>query len=308
MSIERPEIPDVARGGDATSPTMVTPNLLRSWPLPEPTGTKYSRGQCLVIGGDRSTPGAAMLAGQAALRVGSGRLTLAVAASIAPHVAVAVPESGTTDLPDDDAGAVTGDGAGAVLERDLGRSDAVLLGPGISSAEGAERLLAETIDALGDEVPLVLDAFGATVLAQMSKTRLDALRGRLVLTPNQGELAYLVEADELGDDDVLDATADAAARYDAAVGCANWVVSDGAVWQMTTGDTGLGTSGSGDVMAGAVAGLLSRGAGLAQALVWGKHVHAAAGDVLAAEHGRVGFLAGEIPPRLPMALATLRGD
>ena len=98
MSIERPEIPDVARGGDATSPTTVTPSLLRSWPLPEPTGTKYSRGQCLVIGGDRSTPGAAMLAGQAALRVGSGRLTLAVAASIAPHVAVAVPESGTIDL------------------------------------------------------------------------------------------------------------------------------------------------------------------------------------------------------------------
>ena len=195
-----------------------------------------------------------------------------------------------------------------MLEHDLGRSDAVLLGPGISSPEGAERLLAETIDALGDDVPLVLDAFGATVLTQMSKTRLDALRGRLVLTPNQGELAYLVEADELGDDDVLDATADAAARYDAAVGCANWVVSDGAVWQMTTGDTGLGTSGSGDVMAGAVAGLLSRGAGLAQGLVWGKHVHAAAGDVLAAEHGRVGFLAGEIPPRLPMALATLRGD
>ena len=50
MSIERPEIPDVARGGDATSPTTVTPNLLRSWPLPEPTGTKYSRGQRLVIG------------------------------------------------------------------------------------------------------------------------------------------------------------------------------------------------------------------------------------------------------------------
>ena len=64
MSIERGEIPDVARGGDATSPTTVTPNLLRSWPLPEPTGTKYSRGQRLVIGGDRSTPGAAMLSGQ----------------------------------------------------------------------------------------------------------------------------------------------------------------------------------------------------------------------------------------------------
>lgn len=227
--VDRPRIPTEAAGGDAASPTVVTPNLLRSWPLPEPTGTKYSRGQSLVIGGDRATPGAAMLAGLAALRVGSGRLTLAVAQSIAAQVAVAVPECGTLDLLDDAAGAVTGQGAADALSSDLDRSDAVLLGPGLGSPDGAERLLAETIDALGDDVPVVLDAFGATVLAQLDAPRRKRLQGRLVLTPNQGELRYLVDADELDDDAVLEASLEASQRFGAVVGCANWVVQDDAV-------------------------------------------------------------------------------
>ena len=301
-------IPEDARGGTGQSPTQVTPNLLRAWPLPEPTGTKYSRGQSLVIGGDRATPGAAMLAGQAALRVGSGRLSIAVAESVAAQVAVAVPESGVEALAENAGGCVSGEGAGEALSHALERADAVLLGPGLGSPHGAETLLGQVVDALPDTLPVVLDAFGATVLANLSDERLARLRGRLVLTPNQGELPYLLGVDDVDDADLLEATAQVAERFDAAVGCANWVVSAGRVWEMTTGDTGLGTSGSGDVMAGAVVGLLSRGAGLAQAVTWGKHVHAAAGDALAAEYGRVGFLAGEIPPRLPRALAMLRGD
>lgn len=310
------EIPEAARGGSKERPTQVTPNLLRAWPLPEPSGTKYSRGQSTVVGGDRATPGAAMLAGQAALRVGAGRLSLAVAASVAPHVAVAVPECGTVELDDDAAGQVTGDGAGEALAHDVGRSDAVLVGPGLGSAAGAARLLGEIVDVLPEDapdLPLVLDAYGATVLAQLGEERVARLRGRLVLTPNQGELPYLLGkggsgSTEIDDDEVLDATMRVARRFDAVVGCANWVVEGDAVWQMTTGDTGLGTSGSGDVTAGAVVGLLSRGAGLAQALCWGKYLHASAGDALAAEFGRVGFLASEIPPRLPRALGSLRGD
>ena len=74
------------------------------------------------------------------------------------------------------------------------------------------------------------------------------------------------------------------------------------------GDTGLGTSGSGDVVAGAVAGLLARGAEPVQATVWAKHVHAAAGDVLAARWGRVGYLATEMLPELPLVLRSLGGD
>lgn len=302
------ELPAEVEGGSPESPRLVTPSLLRTWPLPEPDGTKYSRGLALVVGGSCSTPGGAMLAGTSALRMGAGRLHLATATGIAAQVAVAVPECGTTGLPQDDDGAITGEGAGALLEKELSRADAVLLGPGLSDVEGAARLLHEVVGSLPEDTPIVLDAFAATTLPDVPPQVSRRLQGRLVLTPNFGELARLVERDALSEEDVVEAAVTVAQRFGAVVGCGTWIAAHGEVWQVTTGDTGLGTSGSGDVVAGAVVGLLSRGAGLAQSLVWAKHVHAAAGDVLASRFGRVGFLASEIPPELPLVLGSLRGD
>jgi hydroxyethylthiazole kinase-like uncharacterized protein yjeF len=306
-------IPAGVVGGPLGSPRLVTPALLRSWPLPEPDGTKYSRGLALVVGGSCSTPGGGMLAGTSALRMGAGRLHIGTAQAVAMQVAVALPECGTTGLPHDDAGSVTGEQAGALLEKELSRADAVLLGPGLSDAEGAARLLEEVIGVLPEDTPVVLDAFGATTLPDVPAQAVQRLGGRLLLTPNSGELARLVGRETLGDGDegdeqVAEAALAVARRFGAVVASNSWIVTSDATWQVTTGDTGLGTSGSGDVVAGATLGLLSRGAGLVQALVWAKYVHAAAGDVLAARLGRVGYLASEIPPQLPLVLGSLRGD
>src|SRR5688500_12236066 len=98
-------------GGSPASPRVVTADLLRSWPLPEPAGTKYARGQVLVVGGSCATPGAAVLAGTAALRMGAGRLTVAPAAGVAAQLAVALPVCGTLPLPQDEQGSVTGERA-----------------------------------------------------------------------------------------------------------------------------------------------------------------------------------------------------
>lgn len=299
-------IPDEVAGGDAERPTLITPALLRRWPLPEPGGTKYARGQLLVIGGARSTPGAPMLCGLAALRMGAGRLSLAVAESVAPQVAVAIPECAAIGLPEDESGSISGEGIADRLGSELERADAVVLGPGLGSVEGARRLLEHVVEALPEGVPVVLDSYGATILPGLPDAMRHRLHGRLVLTPNTGELARLLDRDDVDDD--CAATAECAKRLDAAVACNAWVARGDGLWRVTTGDTGLGTSGSGDVMAGAVAGLLSRGAGLVQALVWGKHVHAAAGDALAARLGRVGYLAREICAELPTILGGLRGD
>lgn len=301
-------IPAAAGGGSPQAPRLVTPQLLRDWPLPEPTGSKYSRGQVLVVGGAATTPGAAILAGTSALRMGAGRLTLAVARSIAPYVAVAVPECGTVPLPDDEAGSVTGEGAAELLETELSRADAVLIGPGLDDPEGSARLVSRVLPLVPAEVTVVLDAFGLTVLPEVADRHVEPLHGRLICTPNTGELARLVGADDLDDDAVLESAGEVARRYGAVVACDSWVCDSERVWQITTGDTGLGTSGSGDVVAGAAAGLASRGAGTTQALIWAKHVHAAAGDDLAARYGRVGFLAGELVHQLPVVLRSLRGD
>src|SRR5215218_7630336 len=96
ISTSRPSGPDPPSTRERSmrpAEQILTPAALRDWPLPMPGGDKSSRGRVLVIGGARTTPGAAMLAGLAALRVGAGVLTLAVAESVAGPVAAAIPEA-----------------------------------------------------------------------------------------------------------------------------------------------------------------------------------------------------------------------
>lgn len=90
------------------------------------------------------------------------------------------------------------------------------------------------------------------------------------------------------------------------VSCRGWIADpQGALWQVATGHSGLGTSGSGDVLAGAVVGLLARGAEPAQAACWATHIHAAAGDRLSARIGPLGFLARELVDELPVVITEL---
>lgn len=280
----------------AAAPTPVTTALLGEWALPQPSGAKRSRGSVLVIGGSPSTPGAAMLAGVAALRVGAGVLGLAVADSRAAAVAAALPEASVTGVAALDAAG--GDAGLADLGTVLEGHDVLLAGPGLDEPDGAARVLEAVA---GTDTPLVLDAFVLGVLAS-SPVR-DRVAGRAVLTPNSAEAAFLLdcERDDLGDD--VDVAADVARRYGCVVTFSGAVAApDGRRWTVPVGHPGLGTSGSGDVLAGAVAGLLARGADAAQAACWGTFLHSSAGDRLAARVGRLGFLARELADELPLLL------
>ncbi|WP_454049501.1 NAD(P)H-hydrate dehydratase [Cellulomonas sp. Marseille-Q8402] len=287
---------------------VLTPALLRGWPLPPREGTKDARGGVLVIGGARRTPGAVALAGLSALRIGAGRLTLAVAESVAPALAVATPEAGVLGLPETPDGSPTGEPP-AHLADELGRADAVVLGPGLDEPEGAAALLRVVLAALadaGDDGPaLLLDAFALGVLPGLGD---DAVlpAGRTVLTPNLAEAARLLGTDR---DAVAaeDAAVRVAERWGAVVTCAGTVAHpDGRRWESATGYAGLGTSGSGDVLAGVIAGLLAGDAPPEQAASWGTAVHGAAGDRLAARVGPLGYLARELVDQVPALLVELQ--
>ena len=310
---------------DSAQAEAVTPTLLRGWALPGGGSGKDDRGSVLVIGGARKTPGAALLAGVAALRAGAGRLTLAVAESVAVQLAVGLPEAGVLGLPETAAGTVVGSAA-ASLAAELEAADAVLVGPGLDDKDQATALLRELLKASpgspgsaqgagsgsGARQPcFVLDAFALGSLPEL-QDELAAWAGRLILTPNITEGAILLGQEV---DDLHRQVPDLAEKYQAVVTCQGVIARPGssrgktageaALWEITTGHSGLGTSGSGDVLAGAIAGLRARGTTDSQAACWGTHLHAAAGDRLASRLGGLGYLARELTEELPPLMMEL---
>lgn len=284
---------------------VVTPALLRDWALPRGADSKYARGTVLVVGGARQTPGAVLLAGTAALRVGAGRLSMAVAESVAIPLAIAVPESGVTGLAETDEGSVRGNDAERLAEN-LTSAKAVVAGSGLDDADQAEVLVRELLRRVGPDTQVLLDAYALGVAPHLID-ELTPWHGRLVLTPNKGEASRLLGRD-IRDDPAgfVDDLAEVATRYGAVVTCFGTIVSPrGQRWQVDSGQGGLGTSGSGDVLAGAIGGLLARGASPEQAACWGTHLHAAAGDRLTARVGPTGYLARELVDGLPEVLAEL---
>jgi hydroxyethylthiazole kinase-like uncharacterized protein yjeF len=275
---------------------VVTAIGLRDWALPGAGSTKNSRGRVLVAGGSPSTPGAAILAGLAALRVGAGVLSLAVAQSVAGPVAVTVPEAAVTGLAQLDGRADEG-----ALRNALGGVSAVLAGPGLDDPKAAEDLVRQVIEAADDTTALAFDAFALGVLPGLDG--IERIAGRSVLTPNPKEAARLLDVDDVDDAEEPKIAGEIAKRFGAVVSFQNTVAApDGRCWSVPTGHAGLGTSGSGDVLAGAVAGLLARGADLAQAACWGTFLHGTAGDRLASRVGRLGFLARELIDELPLVI------
>jgi ADP-dependent NAD(P)H-hydrate dehydratase len=287
-------------------PEQITPALLREWSLPEPGESKHSRGHVVVIGGAVSTPGAVLLAGLAALRVGAGVLAMAVPEPIAVPLAISIPESAVIGLPEP-MDRPQNDGDRADLDRLLDQASAVLVGPGLSGAEDAKILVEAVVDGLAAEVPVALDAYALGVLPDLAQPAAK-LAGRCVLTPNATEAGYLLGADIAEGDDPPVIARRLAERWQAAVSYHGAVAGPGAPDRVvSTGHAGLGTSGSGDVLAGIVAGLLARGVEPVRAACWGTYLHAAAGDRLAARVGRLGFLARELLDEIPLVLTELQG-
>lgn len=275
-------------------PTRVTQDLLREWGLPEPGDSKNSRGTAMMIGGSRLSAGAVVLAAEAALRVGAGKVGVTTDPAVADVVRIAVPEAGVHDAPDDDRSSPD------AWNRACESADAVLVGPGLDDPEEArawlERLAARTVSCL------VVDAFAVGVLRDVPRSRLpDAL----IVNANLDEAAMLLGRPI---DDLVRDLPGLARELDAVIHCYSAVAApSGDVWELDSGGPGLGTAGSGDVVAGAIAGFAARGLSPERAAVWGAWSHARAGDRLTARMG-LGFLARELAGELARSVVDVLGE
>ncbi|HXH16605.1 MAG TPA: NAD(P)H-hydrate dehydratase [Sphingomonas sp.] len=267
--------------------------------------TKNSRGRVLAIGGSAMVPGALRLTGEAALRVGAGKLQMATIASAATGLGLLVPEAGVLALPQDADGEIDG-AAGPLLEQSLNACDTLVIGPGMGSAGAATTLLRLVLEHPCDDLTLVVDAM-AIGAARNLREALAAFEGRMVFTPHHGEMAMLTGMDE----DIIarspeKVARDVAAQYGAVVvlkGSDTVIATpDGTTLHYGGGGTGLATGGSGDVLAGAIGGLLSRGASPIIAAGWGVWLHGQSGRRVATTRGPIGFLAREVPAEFPRLL------
>lgn len=292
------------------TPLPITRELLRSLKLPVPEGgSKDERGRVLVVAGSRSVPGAALLAGNAALRVGAGRLRVATAEAVALPLALALPEAFVLALGDTEAGGFTDPGLHK-LAPSLERCDAVLVGPGMTDEDATAELTAAIVRSHGDAA-MVLDAAAMVRLCSDAQFA-GVCAGQAILTPHAGEMAQMLG---LGRDaveaDPVEAARTAARQFQTTVimkGAATFVASpDGKLWRYDGGCTGLGTSGSGDVLAGLLVGLLARGAPSNEAACWGVYLHGEAGSRLAHRIGPLGFLARELAAEVPAILRETAG-
>lgn len=285
-------------------PQPVTAAVLRDWPLPNPEGDKDDRGRTLVVGGARQTGGAVVLAGHAALRSGTGKLQIATVESLLSAMTLALPEALVRPLPEGPDG-VLPPAAGDHVADLAGEASSVLVGPGLQGAEQSAQLTTRIIRAT--TAPVVVDALA---LAAVTADHACLRDNTAVLTPNREELARCLHKPR---GVVEDAPCRHAVELAQSTGCVvsvggptSYVVTpEGHSWADATGGNGLGVSGSGDVHAGVVAGLLARGADPAQAAVWAAHLHGRAGERLASTVGRLGFLARELPAVIPAILLEL---
>lgn len=295
------------------TPATVDNALLRNWPLPvtPSDGDKEVRGHVLVLGGSAEMPGAVILAATAALRAGAGKLTIATGASVAQLVALAIPEARVIGLRENKEGGFTRD-ATAELNPLADRVNAILIGPGMQDEAATAALMRALLPRL-DGTSVVLDACAMGIILnpdlapQQPPFRFDI---PVILTPHAGEMAHLTGAPK---DEVLAGpdlhAARAAQEWNAVVALkgARTVIASPApsMWAHQGGNAGLAISGSGDTLAGIIAGLAARGATLEQAACWGVALHARAGDRLAERFGTLGYLAREIPHEIPALMESI---
>jgi hydroxyethylthiazole kinase-like uncharacterized protein yjeF len=273
---------------------------------------KGNYGHVLVIGGSLGKAGAAAMAGMAVLRAGGGLSTVATAKSALGAIASFHPELMTELLPETDSGTISSSAEGRIRELAEGR-DVIAIGPGISRDSQTAELVRALVTSL--PAPMVVDADGLNAFegraAELNGKNKD---GMLVITPHPGEMARLagcsvadVQRDRLG------TARNFAREHELTVvlkGYRTLVVQpDGEAWVNTTGNPGMATGGTGDILTGIVAGMMAqhrKDKDAFRAVLAAVHLHGLAGDVMKAIVGEHSMVATDLLQGLPVAYRVMR--
>jgi NAD(P)H-hydrate epimerase len=283
-----------------------------------PDSFKNTHGHALIIAGSRNLTGAAVLCSEAAMRSGTGLVTVATPASALASVAARVmPEVMTADLAETDEGAAS-DASLARLTQLAARADVIAIGPGLTSDNEATRRLVRVI-VEQRTLPVVLDADALNALAPWSKDLRGSQQSPLILTPHVGEMRRLlgVNADDKDAlrDRVTVAREFAVAHELIVVFKGSRTITaapDGRVFVNPTGNAGLGTAGAGDTLTGIIAGFVAQARGalgtqsdVLEAVIAAIYVGGLAGDLAAREHGMRTMVASDIREHFGAAVRAL---
>jgi NAD(P)H-hydrate epimerase len=288
--------------------------------IPERPANSYKGdyGHALVIAGSRGKTGAALMTSRACLRTGAGMVTIGIPETLSDIFQGRVTEEMVLPLPDDGRGMLSPEALGPILNFVSQKADVIAIGPGIGVSDATRRMMTELI--MTSPVPLVIDADGLNSLAG-AKDVLKKAKSPLILTPHTGEMARLLRQKTENEDDISEIIADISRdRINTTVSFSKdtgiYLVLKGAptiiaepggkVLINTTGNPGMASAGSGDVLTGMISALLGQGLNPLDASVLGTYMHGMGGDIAASEKGMHSMIATDIIEKIPNAFAALK--
>lgn len=278
---------------------------------------KGDYGHVLVVAGSRGKTGAALMTAQACLGAGAGLVTIGVPESLLDVFQGRTTEEMTLPLPDDGRGMLSAKALNVILGFASHKADILAIGPGIGVSSDTEDILTGLIQS--STVSMVVDADGLNALGSAVNTDrelravLERAKSPLVFTPHPGEMARLLKKKGTGIQDVERDRIDTAASFARETGVCLVLkgvptvvaMPEGDIVLNTTGNPGMATAGSGDVLTGIIASLLGQGLDPAAASVAGVYLHGLSGDCAAAAKGERSLVASDIVKFLPEAFRQL---
>jgi len=283
---------------------------------------KVSYGHVLLVAGSKGKTGAALMAARACLKSGAGLVTIGVPESLVSAFQSRVTEEMILPLPDNGSGTVSSSAADTILNFMRKRGTVLALGPGLSINDEIKDLVRRLV--VDSEAPMVIDADGLNALAGKTGI-LKRAAGPRILTPHTGEMARLLSQrsgvrdqgsgkgvrlpEEIEADRIETATSFARKNKTCMVlkGAPTITASpEGRAFLNTSGNPGMATAGTGDVLTGVIAALLAQRMSPVEASMLGVFLHGLAGDAVAEEKGQHSLVASDIIRKIPAVFRSLK--